>query len=269
MSPTLASIRRRSAREKRIEDAMRAAIYIIKTSKASTIHDIRNVVADCFDLSLSEMTCRYRYSNRMEHIVARQFAMAAAREITARSSSFVGDVFGCDRTNVHHAYRKYKTKVRALLGDDYSIPPKPASKRKKDLTWDFQESICRTIEEAQLRTMSSLAALIKWSVDDNYTHSTDIFPTLSSWRAANQFRVLLRLGYAEWMTFEGCNDDKWWRVTDEGRHAYERLVFVHELRRELGLLGGAVRSPAMGVPDRRDGMAVREILEMEAVLTLE
>ena len=58
----------------------------------------------------------------------------------------------------------------------------------------------------------------------------------------------------------------WWRVTDAGRHAYELHVFATELKREFGLLGRTLvaSNPAMGDPDRRGSMAVRETLEMEA-----
>ena len=119
---------------------------------------------------------------------------------------------------------------------------------------------------SQAKMYEALSALIKWSADGEYSHGSDMLPALTYGEVSHRFSNLQRKGYAESVIYKECSSsDKWWRVTDAGRHAHELHVFTTELKREFGLLDGgkAVPSgPAVGSPDRSGSRAVRETLEV-------
>jgi hypothetical protein len=146
----------------------------------------------------------------------------------------------------------------------YSSSQKRRDKRRND----------RVIAK-RIVMFDALASLIKWSSDGEYSHASDVLPGLGHNEVTSRLSDLMKMGYVESTTFKDCcHRDRWWRVTDAGRDAYDQYVtehhanelqvFIEELKREL--LGGgiAVRTPAVGDPDRRGSMAVRETLEMEA-----
>lgn len=125
-------------------------------------------------------------------------------------------------------------------------------------------------EARQIKIYKALSLLIKWSAEGEFSHATDILPNVHTSESAHYLNHLWRLGYGEYFVFKDCNQkDKWWRVTDAGRHAHEAHVFATELKRALGLLGGQVAiHPAVGDPDRCGSTAIRETLEGSSMSAL-
>jgi chromosomal replication initiator protein len=79
--------------------------------RAITIDQIKNRVAEYYDVRLADMTSKRRPANIA---FPRQIAMYLSRELTKASLSEIGDAFGGrDHGTVLHAHRLVKERIRS------------------------------------------------------------------------------------------------------------------------------------------------------------
>lgn len=83
-----------------------------------------------------------------------------------------------------------------------------------------------------------LETLVNWTNDGTYTHASDLFQRARG-VSSSQLIYMLRVGYVEYKVYSDCSNDKWWRITDKGRAAYNAIVFANAFKNEWDWQGKA------------------------------